>query len=243
MNILEEAARDKRLQTLAKLSLKRVQEAGIPEKYWRIKEDVFQTCLSQEYHKNIKEFTTKTYKYINDECDLPYVLIDGGNIESRQLAGFSLLFRFIVYNRYGLYKTAHEIINKLSSFQPLENLSRNEFTEQLKNCEVLFISEFRQSLLGNRTDIGGFLDEVLSTRSNSRIPTIISFTNPIKGTSEVFDKSTLSMNDICGIYMARLLTKVNASSFMDDKGNLKTEDVEPNPHKDILRIRTKVIHD
>jgi hypothetical protein len=243
MNSLEEQARDKRLQTLARISLKRVQAAGIPEKYWRIKEDVFQTCISPEYHKNPKEFALKTYEYINDKCDLPYILIDGGNIESRQVAGFALLFRFVVYNRSGLYKSAHEIINKLSSFQPLENLSRNEFAEQLKTCDVLFISEFRQSLLGNRTDIGGFLDEILNTRSNSRMPTIMSFTNPIKGTSDVFDKSSLSMNDICGIYMARLLTKINASSYMDDKGNLRAEDIEPNPHKDILRIRTRVLND
>lgn len=243
MNTLEEIAREKRLQTLAKISLRRVQEAGIPEKYWRTKEDAFQTCISSDYHGDTKAFSIKTYEYVNDRCDTPYILIDGGNIESRQLAGFALLFRFIVYDRFGLYKTANEIINKLSSFQPLENLSRNEFTEQLKMCDVLFISEFRQSLLGNRTDIGGFLDEIFGFRSNARMPTIISFTNPIKGTSEVFDKSSTTMNDICGIYMARLLTKVNSSSYMDDKGNLKVEDTEPNPYKDIFRIRTRVIHE
>jgi hypothetical protein len=241
IELLENEAKNKRIEALAKIYLKRVKDIGIPERYWRIKQDAFNDILVKEYHKDTKQFTDYIYDKIEDICDMPFILIDGGNIESRQLAGFAMLFRAIVYDHFGTYKTAHELMNKLSSFQPLEDLSRNEFAESLKEQDILFISEFRQNLFKTRADVGGFLDEILSERANNNRATIISFTNPLTGDiSGVFNPSGVLLNDNCGIYMSRLLTKLYSSSYVDEKGKLQMHKDNPNPYKDVLRIRVRV---
>jgi len=245
--LFEREAKQRRTLALAKNYLKRVMNAGIPERYWAIKSDAFTSILDKgyilekDYYKDLGQFTNYIYDNVEDVCRLPFVLIDGGNIESRQFAGFAILFRAIVFDHCGIYKTAHELMNKLSSFQPLEDLSRNEFAESLKEQDILFISEFRQNLFKTRADVGGFLDEILSERANNNRATIISFSYPLSGDiTGVFNISGALCNDSCGIYMSQLLTKFYSSSYVDSKGKIQMHEKNPNPYKDVLRIRTKV---
>jgi len=197
----ENASYDRRVITLALAILKRAKSAGIPERYLRIDKDTFSSYLSPLHYdaKHKSELCDFIYDRANDFSSIPNVLIDGGNILSRKMAGFALLFRTIACDKVGLYKECVDLQHKFQTIKSTEDQNRNDLAEELKYYDVLFLAEFHPSYFAVHFDSGSFFDEILSYRFDNNKQTIISFQDPI-GAGTIKDR-------VCGRYLAEFSNK------------------------------------
>jgi hypothetical protein len=186
--------------------LRRAKRANIPEENMRVNAEQFSELLDEKYIKeNEKEykelfgdsFDAKTpidfahYIYDNAEklLNLNYIVIDGGNADARRRAGCALLFRFILCDKWALYKEC----SKLSHvFQTIHTNGtdphRNDLANQLVKEGVIFIAEFYPNLMNIHFDTGTFFDEVFVSRRYSKKITIISFAEPIVDSNKIKNK-------------------------------------------------------
>ena len=197
--------------------LRRCREANIPDQYWRINEKTFSSLLFPEYYgskEKAKEFSKAIYHDPSNLFKIPFILIDGGDVMSRNKAGFALLFRLITCDKFGIYKGCKDLVHKFQSIKSTEAVLRNDAVDDLKGYDILFINEFDRGLFKPHFETGDFFDELLEHRCNREKPTIISFTNPVGSIeNNKNDKS-------CGIYMADLC-------------------VQEKPSEEVLRIRVR----
>lgn len=232
-NIKKDMSLERRRRALAMAFLQRAKKAGIPNHFLRINKDSFRGLLSEEYHQDtldsICDFIYDTPLKLSK---IPFIVIDGGGIEDRKKAGFAILFRLITIDRFGKYYDCSNIAHKLSTWNDVNGIGRNELVEDLKRYDVLFISEFQERLGNPHCQTGTFFDEFLNDRSDKENPTIITFTSPINSQNAI---KTMD----CGQYLAGLSMRLYPSSYLTETGALIQGDVKNNPSKNILRLRVK----
>lgn len=232
----EKIRRERRSRSLALAFLKRAKAAGIPDKYLRIRKDRFKGLLSVSYHKDVDVIANFVYDNTAKLVKTPYVLIDGGDQSARTMAGFAILFRMIVSDKIGLYRSCSDLYHKLSTWHILDDMHRNKLADMLKDYDVLFISEFHANLFKPKYDTGTFFDEILTERYNHNRPTIISFTQALSKESRIQNAAN------CGSTLASLTHKVYSTSFTDEQGGFKSGN-KKNPTSDVLRVRVEVAND
>lgn len=215
-----------RIKTQALAIIKRGVRAGIPERYLRIGEDTFKGFLNKEYHlgrDGIDSITNFIYHKANDLSQIPFIVIDGGEINARKRAGFAILFRLIACDNFGLYKDCSDIVHKMQTFVAEDGVSRNDFTKSLKEQDVLFISEFHESIFSKHLDGGNYFDELLGYRADNLKPTIISFSDPINERHMIKHRN-------CGTY----LSDISAKEYVSETNRAL------NPSDYMLRIRVSL---
>ena len=95
--------------------------------------------------------------------------------------------------------------------------------ESLKSYDVLFISEFSKSIFKPHWESGEFIDEILSHRENRCRPTIISFSEPMKGLDDLNRAAAENgLDKNCGVYLTNLMYKEKQTD-------------------DVFRVRVKVV--
>lgn len=216
---------DIRVKTQALALIQRGKNSGMPERYLRVGPSSFMDTLSIAYHggkEGVKKITDLVYKTPLELAKIPFIVIDGGKIETRKKMGCAILFRLIACDKFGLYKDCTDMVHKMQSFISEQGISRNDFTNALKSQEVVFVSEFKKNIFSQHLDAGSYFDEFLGYRMDNLKPTIISFTNEINSTN-VFSGET------CGEYLAAISKKEYANP----------KDKKENPTKNVLRIRCK----
>jgi hypothetical protein len=206
----------------------RARDAGIPERYVGIGPKDFYSLLAETYHitsDERKRIASFIYKTPHDLAKIPFILIDGGNMEARKMASFALLYRLITSDMFGKTVDCSTLAQKLNTFDPKDATSatgRIGYANDLKDVDVLAISEFRAKHFHERYDGGSYLDSILDNRYNNLRPTIISF-------QDVLSEDGGEANTIIGNYMAN----------MYEKHTLKNG----NPNKKYFRIRVKKFED
>ena len=204
---IEALKKERRARAIALAIIRRGRDAKIPEEFLRINKEGFRELLCEQYH-DPNELSSSVYDNADNLLTKTFIVIDGGNFESRKKAGFALLFRIIACDKFGRYMDCKDLVHKLYSFQATEDQSRNDLTEELKSHDVLFISEFSRSLFKPHFESGEFLDEILDYRVNYSKPTIVSFSEPMK----TFDDLAVAaaegaLNKDCGVYLSNLSYK------------------------------------
>jgi len=166
----------------ARAFLHRARMAKIPEQYLRINKNSFENLLCPKYHGG-KEGTAKFADYIynspNEILKKDFVLIDGGSDNERQMAGFALLFRLILCDRWASSISCASLCRGVETVRPLDEMSREDRVNELKSFDVLFIGEFKRTLFKPGWQAGEILDEILLWRINNSNITIVSSVDPI----------------------------------------------------------------
>jgi len=203
---IKELARQRRARQVALAILNRAKEAGIPDKYIRIKEEEFVGLLSKEFHSNPSFFTNMIYHNMEKMLKREFVLIDGGNFESRQRAGFAVMFRLIAYDKIGIYQNCNSLVHRFQSINGNGEMTRNELVDELKSYDILFIGEVDRSTFVPHFESASFFDELLSYRIDNSKITIISFTRPMadSGVSPEKLAQTGKLKEDCGKHLSRL---------------------------------------
>lgn len=215
-NDVEKMYEQRRIYQQALAIIKRGREAGIPDRYLRINEEEFSDLLVEKFHKKPKEWARLAYTEAQKRLfKRPFIIIDGGDIESRKKAAFAILFRMIACDRRGLYKGCQELIHKFQTiYKESDGMHRNQLSEDLKIYDILLIAEFGRSMFSAHFESGSFFDEVLGFRSDHMKPTILTF-------SDVISKDNPIRHKDCGEYFANFSIK-----------ELTTDEV--------LRVRVKI---
>jgi len=215
-----------RIKTQALAILSRSKKAGIPERFLRIGPHDFKDLLSEEYHggsDGVDQMTDFIYKQPDKLFKIPFILIDGGSIESRKRAGFAILFRLISCDHFGLYKDCADVVHRMQTFVSEAGVNRNDFTNIMKEQDVIFISEFYRPIFSAHLDGGNYFDEFLGYRSDKLKPTIVSFSATLNSHNKITDNT-------CGRYLASL----SAKEYVDTSDPfIKYDDY-------ILRVRVKL---
>ena len=100
----EEMYRRSMLRAHIKAYIQRGIKAGIPERYLRIGKDEFRTYLSDIYHVHNKDHITSfIYDKPLELSKIPYIVIDGGDVEGRKKAAFAIMFRLITCDNFAKY--------------------------------------------------------------------------------------------------------------------------------------------
>jgi len=177
----------RRKATKAVAFIERGKWAGIPEKHLRIKQDEFRKLLYDNFYggaKQTKELVEYVYVHPENICNTSFITIDGGDVPSRKKAGYTLMFRIILCNKWGYHVQCSHL---LSLFQAgfAKDLERAETIKDLQKYDVLFISEINQKIVDSRAMIGSYFDEILDTRADRGKVTIISFASPISQSSRL----------------------------------------------------------
>lgn len=223
-----EMAKKRRIQQQAIAILKRAKAANIPQADMRITENQFFSLLDLSYFKmkNILEKDVKAlcFDLFNNPkkiLKIPFILIDGGDYYSRRRAGFALLFRMIAWDNSGLHIDCGELTHAVQSVITKGDISRNEFADNIKDYDILFISECIRTLFRAKWEEGSFFDEILADRETNSKPTIVTMTNniPFKHV-ESPDKSS----------------EISTGRFMQ---MFTDSDSGDRDYKNILRIRIK----
>jgi hypothetical protein len=215
-----------RIKTQALAIIRRGVKAGIPKRYLRIDEPQFEGLLNKQYHvgkDGVNTISNFIYHESNKLLQIPLIVIDGGCIESRKKAGFAILFRLIACDKFGLYKDCSDMVHKMQTFVSEYGLSRNDFTNSLKDQDVIFISEFHESMFSKHLDGGNYFDEFLGHRVDNLKPTIISFSDPIVDLNMIKSRA-------CGRYLA----EISAREHVDNKNKAL------NPSDYMLRVRVSL---
>ena len=197
---------NRRVIAQARAIIQRSKSAGIPDKYLRINRQKLKTVIDDHYHKDVDSLLSNIYDKPMDLMKKEFIIIDGGTMMQRKLAGFALLFRFISCDKCGLYKHGTELAHQLQSINVnSENLSRNDLADSLRHADILFISEILKTDFRKGFETGRFFDEILSYRDDYVKPTIISFANPLPSlNSGVYDDNEMTEQDQYGQYMCTL---------------------------------------
>jgi len=217
----KEIAQKRRARQMAIAILARAREAGIPDKYLRLKREVIANVLDPKFHGGPKEGVPKFADSIYDDPNFllkkNFITIDGGDGISRQLASFAILFRIIAYDKRGQYINCDSLFHKFQSINATAEITRNDLAEEMKSYDVLFVSEFDKYRFKPQFEHGSFFDEILADRMNYGRPTIISFVNPIISKQLESDEDYVQlsaegkMDAGCGRYLAWLGIKANTT--------------------------------
>ncbi len=180
---------NRRVILMAKTIMDRAKNAGIPDKFLRINQSEFKKLLDTDFHdKEVEKISTYIYKQPLKAIRQEFFVIDGGTILERKKAGFALLFRFIACDRYGLHRNCSELAHQLQSIKSMgyDGPNRTEVTEQLRDIDILFISECSTYDFKRNFETGKFFDEILTYRDDNSKPTIISFSSvlPVSAATE-----------------------------------------------------------
>lgn len=184
----------RRARQMALAIIKRSREAGIPDKYMRLKESVFASLLDPDYHggpiKGVPVFAHNVYNEPDFLMKKDFIAIDGGTTEERLMAGHAILFRMIAYDNAGKYYDCISLAHKFQTINSTDEITRNNLADTLKLYDALFLSEFDALQFNPHFEAGSFLDEVLAGRINQEMPTIVTFCNPIVSERMTPEKKT-----------------------------------------------------
>jgi hypothetical protein len=222
----EEMYRRSMIRAHIKAYIQRGIRAGIPKRYLRIGKEEFKTFLSETYHNDKEKIASFIYDTPLELSKVPYIVIDGGNIEVRKKAAWAIMFRLITCDNFAKYYDCRDLVHKLNAFDPRDVRSgegRNGIAEYLKKVNVFHLSEFRSSVFSEHCEAGAFLDEIIDSRVNELNPTIITFQEPLSPNKAI-------KNVTCGQYINELSHK----EYCDEKNK------SLNPSRDLLRIRVRV---
>mgnify|MGYP003967690623 CR=1 FL=1 len=212
-------SKKRRSFAIARAIIQRGKSAGIPDKYIRVKRGELESILCPTFHGDTKRFADLIYKSPELLFEKPFIVIDGGDPDSRKLAGYAILFRMIACDKYGL---SYDCGQLSSEFQTIRNQgeNRNDLVERLKKQGVLFINEFHPRKFNiHLPDSANFFDQLLGERSDYSKPTILTFSSPLE--RGVTNLGNAIKDDRCGLYLSML-------SHTDVKNNKK-----------VFRIRVK----
>jgi len=223
----EEIAKLRRARQMAVAIIRRSREAGIPEKYMRLRQEEFASILDPDFHggpkKGVPAFASDIYTKPDFLMKRDFIAIDGGNFEARQKAGFAVLFRMIAYDKRGQCFICDSLRHKFQTINSTEEITRNDLTEEIKSYDIVFLNEFNRHSFDPHFEHGSFFDEILTERINMERPTIVGFVNPI---SSIEDREKLAeagkLDSGCGRHLAWL-------------------SLTPQTTKSVLRIRVKSI--
>jgi hypothetical protein len=179
---IQDLRRIRRTRQLALAILNRAKEAGIPQQYMRINQDKFLQILNSDFHGKFSEmqsFVEKIYNEPDFLLNRNFISIDGGNFESREIAGFAILFRIIAYDKIGLCYGCEKLRHRFETINSTSHITRNDLAEQLGNYDVLFLEELDKKKFSPHFDVGSFFDEVLIDRIHESKPTIVTFSSPV----------------------------------------------------------------
>ncbi len=194
----------RRARQLALATINRAKAANIPLDSLRIKEDTFLDFLAPEFYSGkdeTKRFANSVYNNPSFLTGRKFITIDGGDYTVRGKAGYALLFRMIAYDRTGMYCSCGELIHKFQTFGSVEEITRNDLADQLKEYGVLFIGEFDRRVFRPHFESKEFFDEVLEHRINFNKPTIVSCTLPIVEKNEIERAADGELAADCGRYL------------------------------------------
>lgn len=230
--------RQQRARQMARAIIDRSREAGIPEKYLRLKEELFREVLCDRFHKiskneelpeenfprSVEDFSNSVYNNPSFLLKRDFIVIDGGDFNARQRAGFAILFRMISYDKRGMYVDCTSLSHKLQSINSTYGITRNDLTDELKRYDLLFIGDFNKKIFSPHFETGSFFDEILAERVTRSKTTIVSFTAPIDDVKKSREEMARdgSLDAGCGFHFANL-------SFTNKSTN------------SILRVRVKSI--
>jgi hypothetical protein len=182
----DEMSRKRKVRQQALAILSRAKEAGIPESQMRITENEFKQLIDTDYckyrkwdAKGIDTFCHGLFTIPSILLKTPFILIDGGNMYSRKRAAYALLFRMIAWDRLAMCYSCANVAHSLQQFKSNGDISRNDFAMEIKQQDMLYISECEVGLFKPIFEAGSFLDEILEWREARNKPTILSFVNPI----------------------------------------------------------------
>ena len=186
-----EMSRKRRIQQQALAILTRAKEAGIPQDMMRIPEKTFFELLDTGYFadnyqmnkKQLEEYCHALFTTPDMLMKKSFILIDGGDLYSRNKAGFALLFRMIAWDNNAKYYFYAKMAHQLQSWDTGQGISRNSLAEDLKNYDTMFVGEYLPDLAKASWDTGGFLDEIFAERDAEGLPTILSFINVLPARS------------------------------------------------------------
>jgi len=227
----EEMAKKLRIRQQALAIIKRAKNADIPETEMRIKESEFRGLLDDSYYSSsnhlmgkmtkqeIDKFSNNIYTIPETILKTPFILIDGGNMYTRKRAGFALLFRAIAWDKIGMHIGCPKATHSLHSIKTMGDLSRNEYADELKSYDILFLSECTRELFKPAFETGSFFDEILENREINGKTTIISWMNKIA--SQGVDSKERCSDTSAGQYMM-MFSEADSSLY-----------------KNIMRIRVK----
>jgi len=174
----DKMARRNKILAQARAILQRAKRAGIPDRFMRIGDKEFSSLLAKNYYdvENRQNVMSIAYENPDELLDRSFILIDGGTHLYRRKAGFALLFRMIACDRFGYYESCRTVSHSL---QVRHDFNRKSFVSNLKEHDVLFLGECEANLFSDRDDVGTFFDEILEYREDNKLPTIISFVDPL----------------------------------------------------------------
>jgi hypothetical protein len=198
----QKIAYKRRVYAQARAILQRGKDAGIPEKYLRIPKKEFQELLCSKYHSNAQGAATKIYDNADILFKKSFIVIDGGDLNSRKKAGFALLFRMIACDKRGLYQPCSKLAGLFETIKFGAGENRNEVVQRIKNEPILFLNEFHPSQFNPHFDAGNFFDQLLEYRDDYSKPTILTFTNPLQ--KGFLNNGNAIRDTRCGAYLAML---------------------------------------
>lgn len=214
----KETAKKRRSFVQARAIIQRGREAGIPERYIRVHKSEVQANLCNSFH-NAKAYADQMYSQPQTLFKKPFIIIDGGDPDSRKLVGCAILFRMIACDKHGLLYDCGQLASEFQTIN-YNGEDRNSLVRRIKNQQILFINEFHPRKFNvHLPDSANFFDQLLSYRSDYLKPTIITFSSPLE--SRVTNMGNAIKDDRCGTYLSMI-------SHADLKDNNK-----------FLRIRVK----
>jgi len=192
----------RRIQSQAIAIIKRGLTAGIPERYIRINEPEFCDLLDDNFHKNKEELAKQIYQKADSYLyKFPFITIDGGKLSTRKQAGFALLFRLIACDNFGLYKDSRELVHKFQVIKSTKDENRNDIIKEIKEKDILFVSEFSYHQISKHFDHGTMFDELFNNREDSSKPTIISFTDLLTENNKIRERDIGEyLSELSGVF-------------------------------------------
>jgi len=175
---------NRRVVAQANAAIQRARNSGIPEKYMRIKQSVFEGLLDNHYHKDIREVSQFVYKKPLELLNKEFIIIDGGEATVRRAAAYAIFFRLISCEKQGVCMTNCHLAHQLQSLNRTESVGhRNDITESMRNIDLLALFEAQHGDFPKGFDTGRFYDEIFVYRDDHVKTTIISFANALASTA------------------------------------------------------------
>lgn len=207
-----EISKKRRAFAQARAIIQRSRNAGIPEKYMRLKISDIEPLICNHYHGSTDSVIDSIYRRPIELFKKPFIVIDGGDNYKRKKMGFAILFRMISCDRYGKFYDCRNLCGEFQTIRS-ESFYRNDLVSDIKNKDVIFINEFSPRNFSAHFESGLFFDQLLEYRDDYNKPTIITFSSPLESSS--FNIGNSINDDRCGIHLAAL-----SQSDLDNKGNV-----------------------
>jgi hypothetical protein len=197
----EDLAKKRRAFTQARAIIQRGKNAGIPDKYLRVKETEFSSLLCDKFHGDVKKFSKLVYSEPGMLFKKSFIVIDGGDNYKRKKAGFAILFRMIACDKFGKYYDCKQLSGEFQTIKGSYDY-RNDIIKDVKREGILFINEFNPKNFSAHFDSGMFFDQLLEHRDDYSKPTIITFSYPLE--KGMLNRGNAIKDDRCGSYLSML---------------------------------------